>query len=143
MPELPEVETVCRGIAPLIESRRLDLVELRREDLRWPIPVQKVQDLTHRRCRRVNRRSKYVLVSFDRGGDDTAIIHLGMSGRMFVDVLTDTHLCLLNKFNVVEHHLLIVTREFEDQDRYLTEEDFAAGLAGLAEYDSLLFYNGP
>jgi ATP adenylyltransferase len=61
---------------------------------------------------------------------------------LFVTRLTDTHLCLLNKFNVVENHLLIVTEDFEDQDDYLTRRDFAALLAGLAEYESLGFYNG-
>jgi len=61
---------------------------------------------------------------------------------LFVGALTDTHICLLNKYNVVEHHLLAVTRRFEDQEEYLTEADFAAMLAGLAEYDCLAFYNG-
>jgi ATP adenylyltransferase len=61
---------------------------------------------------------------------------------LFVGELTDTHICLLNKYNVVEHHLLAVTRQFEDQEEYLTEADFAALLAGLAEYDCLAFYNG-
>ncbi len=62
--------------------------------------------------------------------------------ELFVGDLTDTHLCLLNKFNVVEHHLLIVTRRFEEQDDYLTGSDFSAMLTGLAEYESLAFYNG-
>jgi ATP adenylyltransferase len=62
--------------------------------------------------------------------------------ELFVGDLTDTHRCLLNKFNVVEHHLLIVTRLFEEQDDYLTAGDFSAMLAGLAEYESLAFYNG-
>jgi ATP adenylyltransferase len=61
---------------------------------------------------------------------------------LFVGAITDTHVCLLNKFNVVEHHLLAVTREFEDQEDYLTVRDFAAFLAGLAEFDCLAFYNG-
>ena len=61
---------------------------------------------------------------------------------LFVGELTDTHICLLNKYNVVEHHLLAVTKQFEDQEEYLTVPDFAALLAGLAEYDCLAFYNG-
>jgi ATP adenylyltransferase len=61
---------------------------------------------------------------------------------LLVGDLTDTHRCVLNKFNVVEHHLLIVTRLFEEQDDYLTGSDFSAMLAGLAEYESLAFYNG-
>jgi ATP adenylyltransferase len=61
---------------------------------------------------------------------------------LFVGELTDTHICLLNKYNVVEHHLLAVTKQFEDQEEYLSVADFAALLAGLAEYDCLAFYNG-
>jgi ATP adenylyltransferase len=61
---------------------------------------------------------------------------------LLVGDLTDTHRCVLNKFNVVEHHLLIVTSLFEEQDDYLTGSDFSAMLAGLAEYESLAFYNG-
>lgn len=61
---------------------------------------------------------------------------------LFVADISDTHLCLLNKFNVVEHHLLIVTRAFEDQETWLTQQDFAAMLTTLAEIDGLAFYNG-
>lgn len=61
---------------------------------------------------------------------------------LFVADLSKTHLCLLNKFNVVEHHLLIVTREFEEQETWLTQADFVAMWMGLAEIDGLIFYNG-
>jgi len=61
---------------------------------------------------------------------------------LFVGRLADSHLCLLNKFNVVEHHLLIVTEEYEDQGEYLTAGDLEAMLSGLSEYPSLAFYNG-
>lgn len=60
---------------------------------------------------------------------------------LFVADISDTHLCLLNKFNVLDHHLLIVTREFEEQDRLLTLQDFVAMWACLAEIDGLVFYN--
>ncbi len=56
--------------------------------------------------------------------------------------LTDTHVAVLNKFNVVEHHLLIVTRGFEDQDTLLTLQDFEALWLCMAEFNSLGFYNG-
>lgn len=59
-----------------------------------------------------------------------------------VGELTDTHLAILNKFNVVEHHLLIVTRLFEDQKALLTQRDFEALWLCMAEYDGLGFYNG-
>jgi ATP adenylyltransferase len=63
---------------------------------------------------------------------------------LFVAELSPTHLALLNKFNVVDHHLVIVTRLFEPQEALLTHEDFAALLICLAEIDGLAFYNaGP
>ena len=61
---------------------------------------------------------------------------------MFVADVSGTHLCLLNKYNVVEHHLLIVTREFEDQEMLMTLEDFEAMWLCMAQFDSLSFYNG-
>jgi sulfate adenylyltransferase (ADP) / ATP adenylyltransferase len=61
---------------------------------------------------------------------------------LFVTDVSETHVAVLNKFNVVEHHLLIVTREFEDQEKLLTPRDFEALWACLAEYNSLGFYNG-
>jgi ATP adenylyltransferase len=60
---------------------------------------------------------------------------------LFVADVTDTHVCLLNKFNVVEHHLLIVTRCFEHQETLLTAADFEAMWSCLKEFDSLAFYN--
>lgn len=62
--------------------------------------------------------------------------------KLFVADISPTHLCLLNKFNVVEHHLLIVTRHFEHQETWLTASDFEAMQVGLQEIDGLAFYNG-
>jgi sulfate adenylyltransferase (ADP) / ATP adenylyltransferase len=61
---------------------------------------------------------------------------------LFVGNLSETHLCLLNKFNVVDYHLLIVTRKFEEQENWLTLKDFEAMQLVLAEIDGLAFYNG-
>jgi ATP adenylyltransferase len=61
---------------------------------------------------------------------------------MFVADVSRSHLCLLNKFNVIDHHLLIVTREFESQERLLTESDFEAMWRCMAEFKGLAFYNG-
>jgi len=61
---------------------------------------------------------------------------------LFVADISDTHVALLNKFNVIEHHLLIVTRRFEPQECLLTVADFEALLACMAEFPSLGFYNG-
>ncbi|MEH1817961.1 MAG: phosphorylase [Nostoc sp.] len=60
---------------------------------------------------------------------------------LFVADISDTHLCILNKFNVVDYHLLIITRRFEEQESLLTLEDFAAMWACLADFDGLVFYN--
>jgi ATP adenylyltransferase len=61
--------------------------------------------------------------------------------ELFVADLSETHLCVLNKFNVVEHHLLIVTRRFEHQETLLTLQDFEALWTCMADYDALGFYN--
>lgn len=87
MPELPEVETVRRGAEPHLRGRRLLRVELRRSDLRWPIPVAAVYDLAGRTCTAVDRRSKYLLLHFDGPRAPIAIVHLGMSGRLFIDTV--------------------------------------------------------
>ncbi len=60
---------------------------------------------------------------------------------LFVADISDTHVCILNKFNVVDDHLLIITRAFEEQESLLTQEDFAALWACLADFDGLAFYN--
>ncbi|MFP4009683.1 MAG: ATP adenylyltransferase family protein [Spirulinaceae cyanobacterium] len=61
---------------------------------------------------------------------------------LFVSEISDSHVCLLNKFNVVENHLLMITREFEAQEDWLNEQDFEAMWACLAGVDGLAFYNG-
>ena|SRR5712671_1233949 len=85
MPELPEVETVRAGAEPHLHGRRLCGVELRRCDLRWPIPVAAVHDLVGRRCTGILRRSKYLLLHFDGRGAPVALVHLGMSGHFAVE----------------------------------------------------------
>ena len=82
MPELPEVETVCRGLAPFMEGRTLARVDQRRKDLRFPFPKQFAKRLVGRRVERIRRRAKYILISLDDGA--VLIIHLGMSGRMTI-----------------------------------------------------------
>jgi formamidopyrimidine-DNA glycosylase len=79
MPELPEVETVRGGLAPVLEGHRLTRVEARRPDLRFPLPENFVQLLTGATITRLERRAKYLLGRLDR--EDTLVMHLGMSGR--------------------------------------------------------------
>ena len=84
MPELPEVETVKRGLAPAMEGAVLTLVEQRRQDLRFPFPPDFVKRLTGRRITGLSRRAKYILADLDDGM--VLIIHLGMSGRFLVEM---------------------------------------------------------
>jgi formamidopyrimidine-DNA glycosylase len=83
MPELPEVETIVRGLAPVLEGRRIASIELRRPDLRRPFPPDLRQRLTGARVTGLRRRAKYGLIDTDRG--DTLVFHLGMSGRWRID----------------------------------------------------------
>ena len=80
MPELPEVETVCRGLAVRLEGRAFIRVEQRRPDLRIPFPPDFAARLTGRRVARIRRRGKYILAHLDDGA--VLIAHLGMSGRL-------------------------------------------------------------
>ena len=82
MPELPEVETVMRGLAARLDGRHLAEVEVRRPDLRWPLPERMGARLTGRRILGLRRRAKYILVDLDDG--TSWMIHLGMSGRMLI-----------------------------------------------------------
>ncbi|MCI5113198.1 MAG: bifunctional DNA-formamidopyrimidine glycosylase/DNA-(apurinic or apyrimidinic site) lyase [Marivita sp.] len=82
MPELPEVETVRRGLAPAMEGVVIAKAVVNRPDLRWPFPPNMADRLTGKRVLRLRRRSKYILADLDSA--ETALIHLGMSGRMLV-----------------------------------------------------------
>lgn len=82
MPELPEVETVRRGLEPSMTGVRIATAHVNRPDLRWPFPERMAERLTGARVERLRRRSKYILADLDTG--ETLLIHLGMSGRMTV-----------------------------------------------------------
>ena len=107
MPELPEVETTVRGLARVLEGRRIARVEARREDLRRAFPKDLGQRLTGATVTGLGRRAKYGLIHTDRG--DTMVFHLGMSGSWRIDHAT------LEKHD----HLLIET----DEGRRLTLND--------------------
>lgn len=82
MPELPEVETVCRGLRAALTGRSLTRVTVRRPDLRFPFPENFAARLQGRRVEAVDRRAKYILVRLD--DDRVWLSHLGMSGRMTI-----------------------------------------------------------
>jgi formamidopyrimidine-DNA glycosylase len=107
MPELPEVETTCRGITPALLNHRIDRVVVRQHRLRWPIPAVFASQLTGQRVTGVTRRAKYLVIALEHG---SLIVHLGMSGSLralpattpplthdHVDIVLDSGQCL--RFN--------------------------------------------
>src|SRR5262249_15900813 len=82
MPELPEVETVVRGLAARMAGRRIARLDLHRGDLRWPIPRGLKRKAEGRRIEAVRRRAKYILIRLEDGG--VLLLHLGMSGRLTI-----------------------------------------------------------
>jgi formamidopyrimidine-DNA glycosylase len=82
MPELPEVETIRKGLAPVLSGRCFVRVDARRGDLRVPLPPNFAARLAGRQIRILRRRAKYLLLDLD--GGETLIVHMGMSGRFTV-----------------------------------------------------------
>ncbi len=96
MPELPEVETVRKGLEPYMTGYMIAAADIRREGLRWPFPDNMAARLIGKQVERLRRRSKYILCDLDSG--ETLLIHLGMSGRMTIsapeqasDILGELH----------------------------------------------------
>tara|TARA_Y100001935_G_scaffold211401_1_gene181670 strand:+ start:1203 stop:2066 length:864 start_codon:yes stop_codon:yes gene_type:complete len=90
MPELPEVETVRRGLAQAMEGRRIEEIEVRRRDLRFPVPADFADRLRGQTLLSLSRRAKYLVGTFD---DDTVLLaHLGMSGRMVIETAEDLNM---------------------------------------------------
>src|ERR1700761_8557997 len=82
MPELPEVETVCRGLAAAISGKRIAEFVQHRADLRMPLPKNLAVRLKGRKIIDIKRRAKYILMALDK--HETLLLHLGMSGRMVI-----------------------------------------------------------
>jgi formamidopyrimidine-DNA glycosylase len=82
VPELPEVETVRKGLEPYMSGHIIKAADIRRPDLRWPFPDNMAERIMGKRVERLRRRSKYILCDLDSG--ETLLIHLGMSGRMTI-----------------------------------------------------------
>lgn len=95
MPELPEVETVRRGLAPVLEGAKIENVRLNRADLRFPFPERFSDRLVGATIGLLGRRAKYLLLPLDTG--ETLIIHLGMSGRVLVEA--SSHRELVGEFH--------------------------------------------
>jgi formamidopyrimidine-DNA glycosylase len=104
MPELPEVETVMRGLAACLQGRVIRAASLRRGDLRWQVPAGFAQRLTGARVESFRRRGKYILIRLS--GGDSVLLHLGMSGRM--NIAPDLP-PLAASIPVLHEHLVLVT----------------------------------
>lgn len=90
MPELPEVETVRRGLEPVMTGARFVEVEQRRADLRFPFPDRFGERLRGRSVETLTRRAKYLIATIE--GDDLLVMHLGMSGRFLIEAGTEDNL---------------------------------------------------
>lgn len=87
MPELPEVETVMRGLATVLQGRRIRAARIARPDMRWPFPDRLPERLAGTTILGFRRRAKYMLARLDSG--ESLLIHLGMSGRMVARAVAD------------------------------------------------------
>lgn len=90
MPELPEVEVVCRALRPVLEGTTFVKVQLNRPDLRYPLPLNLENKLANHSIQAVSRRAKYLLIDFAHGL--TLVWHLGMSGRIIIEDLNNSTL---------------------------------------------------
>ena len=104
MPELPEVETVMRGLAACLQGRVIRTASLRRSDLRWVVPAGFAARLAGARVKNFRRRGKYILMRLS--GGDSVLLHLGMSGRM--NIAPDLP-PLVASIPVLHEHLVLVT----------------------------------
>jgi formamidopyrimidine-DNA glycosylase len=98
MPELPEVETVMRGLEARLQGRRIVRAAVHRPDMRWPFPADLVKRLTGVRVENFRRRAKYILMRL--GSGESLLIHLGMSGHLVLDQATP------NRPTLHEHFVL-------------------------------------
>lgn len=82
MPELPEVETVCAGLVPIVQGACFENILVRKDRLRLPVPDELAQVCSNSTVRKISRRAKYILMTLANG--QVVIIHLGMSGRLVI-----------------------------------------------------------
>ncbi len=107
MPELPEVETVCRGLSPFMVGGVIERVDVRRPNLRIPFPKNMNNRLAGRKISAISRRAKYILVHIEKNksfDDDILVIHLGMSGQIGV-------VDAISSFNPAKHDHMVLSLE--------------------------------
>ncbi|MFD0860003.1 bifunctional DNA-formamidopyrimidine glycosylase/DNA-(apurinic or apyrimidinic site) lyase [Roseovarius aquimarinus] len=143
MPELPEVETVRRGLAPVMEGGVIAHADVNRPDLRWPFPENMAARLEGQTVLGLRRRSKYILA--DLSGGETLLIHLGMSGRMLISgdplgQFVHEHPAAEKHDHVVLHMASGARITFNDPRRFGAMDMFATA---AAEAHPLLVKLGP
>ena len=109
MPELPEVETVRCGLAPVLVGARLKRIELRRSNLRFPFAPDFVERLEGQRVEALERRAKYLLMRLESG--ETLLLHLGMSGRFLIEIPENSAGKVSNPGNFYLKQVLAVKHE--------------------------------
>jgi len=116
MPELPEVETVMRGLRPVLEGKRIARTLVNRGDLRWALPTGLAKRLTGARVENFRRRGKYILMRLE--GGDSVLIHLGMSGRMVIG--------RVGANEEVKHEHLVIETETGDRIGFVDPRRFGS-----------------
>ncbi len=125
MPELPEVETVCRGLSKALTGVKIARVDITRKNLRIPFPAA-LPSIAGARVETISRRAKYILVNLSTA--DTVIIHLGMSGRMVIWGESE-------EYASVKHDHMIIG--MQDGTRVVFNDARRFGLVDLARTDDL------
>ncbi len=125
MPELPEVETVMRGLMPVMVGQQIVRADIRREGLRWPFPERFGARLSGARVLGMQRRAKYILMALDSG--ESLLVHLGMSGKVVID---ESGAVLAGKHD----HVVL---DMENGVRILFNDPRRFGALDLFETDSL------
>lgn len=125
MPELPEVETVCKGLARVLPGRKISAVTQNRKDIRIPFP-REFTKIAGRKVTAIARRAKYILVHLDDGR--TLIVHLGMSGRLLIHHKDNPH-----KPGKHDHFILFMN----DGTSIVFNDPRRFGLAALAPTEKL------
>ena len=135
MPELPEVETVRRGLQPVMEGARIVVAETRRKDLRFPFQKDFVARLTGQTVTGLGRRAKYLLA--DLGSGDVLLMHLGMSGSFRVlkpdDATTPGEFHHPRSKDESHDHVVRDREEFARIQRYIEDNSVKAGLVMTPE----------
>jgi formamidopyrimidine-DNA glycosylase len=143
MPELPEVETVRRGLAPFMEGRRIKELTLNRADLRFPLPEKFKTRVEGRRVEHLSRRAKYLVINLE--GDLSLIAHLGMSGSFRIEELEratqpgDFH-HERSKDQAHDHVILRISRDTEPDTLIIYNDPRRFGFMDLIETSAIDTY---